>query len=126
MHFHDQKNYDLYAYCIMSNHVHLVFKILDKVDKHSSSEENKYSVTKIMQSIKSFTALECNKILNRKGAFWKTESYDRVIRNQDELENTIRYTLNNPVKAGLVEYWEKWPFTYCKPDFIKTFSNKNI
>ncbi len=118
LHFYDNKDYDLYAYCIMPNHVHVVFKMLDierDQDKHT------YSVTKILHSIKSYTALECNKILNRKGPFWQSESYDRVIRDSDELENTIAYTLNNPVKAGLVKHWRDWPYTYCKPEFLESF-----
>lgn len=118
LHFYDNKDYDLYAYCIMPNHVHVVFKMLDierDQDKHT------YSVTKILHSIKSYTALECNKILNRKGPFWQSESYDRVIRDSDELENTIAYTLNNPVKAGLVKHWRDWPYTYCKPEFLVSF-----
>lgn len=50
LHFYDNKDYDLYAYCIMPNHVHVVFKMLDierDQDKHT------YLVTKILHSIKS-------------------------------------------------------------------------
>ena len=121
--YYDQKKYDLYAYCIMPNHVHLVFKLLD-AKGDSNINEIEYPVTTIMQSIKSYTALECNKVLGRKGAFWQSESFDRVIRDQDELENTIRYTLNNPVKAGLIDQWEDWSHSYCKPEFIETFKSK--
>lgn len=93
------------------------FKLLDQPD--NTKEE--YPVTKILHSIKSYTALECNKLLDRKGTFWQSESYDRVIRSSDELENTIRYVLNNPVKAGLVEEWTNWPHSYCKPEFGESF-----
>jgi REP element-mobilizing transposase RayT len=121
LHFYDSKAYDLYAYCVMPNHVHVVFKHLG--DNEEINELNDvYSITKILHSIKSYTALECNKVLNRAGAFWQSESYDRVIRDQDELENTIRYTLHNPVKAGLVERWEEWSYSYCKSEFVDTFS----
>ena len=117
IHFYDEAKYDLYAYCIMPNHVHLVFRLLQQPAK----SRDKYPATKILHSIKSYTALECNKILERSGSFWQPESYDRVIRDKNELENSIRYTLNNPVKAGLVEHWQKWPFSYCKPEFAETF-----
>lgn len=111
LHFYDQSRYDLYAYTIMSNHVHLVFRHIEKYDVD-------LPVTSIMKQIKSYTAKEGNKLLDRKGAFWQSESYDRVIREEQELENTIKYTLYNPVKAELIEEWKQWPFTYCKPDFV--------
>ncbi|AII51078.1 hypothetical protein N008_03655 [Hymenobacter sp. APR13] len=28
------------------------------------------------------------------------------------MQRVIAYVLNNPVKAGLVESWEQWPYTY--------------
>jgi len=120
MHYRDSNEYDLFAYCIMSNHVHIVFEHFDKKSNGNLSNTlaKGYAVTEILQELKRFTALESNKILNRKGAFWQSESYDRVIRNSEELENTIAYTLNNPVKAGLVKHWRDWPYTYCKPQFF--------
>jgi len=120
IHYRDSKEYDLYAYCIMSNHVHIVFEYLEKDFLEDSKKE--YPITDILRELKRYSAYESNKILNRTGAFWKPESYDRVIRDEDELENTIRYTLNNPVKAGLIDHWEEWPHTYCKPEFVDTFS----
>lgn len=109
--YRNSKLYDLYAYCIMPNHLHLVFKHLVKKD------DKETPITDIMQNFKRYTARECNKLLNRTGHFWQPESYDRVIRNTDELGKTIRYTLNNPVKAGMVKHWKDWPHSYCKPEF---------
>jgi REP element-mobilizing transposase RayT len=120
LHYHDEQSYDLYAFTIMYNHVHLVFRHLTYANKNEKLG-NKYPVTDILHSIKSYTALECNKILDRKGRFWQSESYDRVIRNKDELEKTIWYTLNNPVKAGFVDQWQEWAYSYCTPKFMDTF-----
>lgn len=122
LHFRDHKEYDLYAYCIMSNHVHMVFRDLSPNQPDILSENEKsFPVTKIMHSLKSYTALMANRELDRTGAFWHEESYDRMIRNANELENTIKYTLNNPVKINLVENWRDWPFSYCKPEFAESF-----
>lgn len=114
--YRDETQYDLYSYCVMPNHVHLVFKLL------RNKEETDYPVTKILQSLKRFTAKKANKILNRTGQFWQHESFDRVIRDAEELESTIRYVLNNPVKAGLVENWQNWSFSYCKSEFKSEFT----
>jgi REP element-mobilizing transposase RayT len=110
--YYDQRYYKLYAFTIMSNHIHLVFRHLkDNYDVN-------FPVTEIMKSIKSFTGKECNKLLGRSGQFWQAESFDRVIRDEEELENVIFYTLNNPVKAKLISVWEDWPYSYYKPEFL--------
>lgn len=113
LHFYDNKHYDLYAFTIMSNHVHLVFRHIRE------NYDVDLPVTGIMKLIKSFTGKECNKLLKRNGQFWQVESFDRLIRDEQELNNVILYTVNNPVKAKLVSHWEDWPFNYCKPEFIE-------
>ena len=40
------------------------------------------------------------------GSFWQDESYDHVIRDDNELEILIRYVIENPVKAGFVSQLE--------------------
>jgi len=109
MKYWDQKKYDLLAYCVMSNHVHNVFTPLEK------NCGDFYSLERIMHSIKSYTATEANKLLNRKGKpFWAHESFDHYSRSNEETERIVAYVLNNPVKAGLVESWMDWPWSYCK------------
>jgi len=120
IHYRDRREYDLYAYCIMPNHVHLIFKLI--VQSGVPEKLNEFVVTDILKSLKWFTALKANQILQREGAFWQSESYDRVIRDTQELENCIAYTLENPVKAGLVNRWEDWAYSYCKPEFVNDFS----
>jgi REP element-mobilizing transposase RayT len=100
----------------MPNHVHATFRLLDVRISNDETDES-YPLTNILQSMKSYTALECNRSLDREGAFWQSESYDRVIRDQEELENVIRYIIYNPVKAGLVQEWIEWAHTYIKPQF---------
>jgi REP element-mobilizing transposase RayT len=92
----DGKVYELLAFCIMPNHVHMVF-----------STDNPLPV--VMQSLKGYTSRQANQILNRKGKFWQDESYDHVVRNEEELERILKYVVNNPVKAGLVYAPEQWP-----------------
>jgi REP element-mobilizing transposase RayT len=43
---------------------------------------------------------------------WQSESYDHIVRDEDEFYRIINYIINNPVKAGLVENWQDWPHTY--------------
>ncbi|MGH9765501.1 MAG: hypothetical protein ACREDR_27685, partial [Blastocatellia bacterium] len=68
---------------------------------------------------------KCNVALGRTGAFWQHESFDRVIRDEDEFDRTIRYVLNNPVKAGLVGYWKDWKWNYCRPELEQLLCGAN-
>ena len=67
-----------------------------------------------MTSIKGYTARQANLILERQGYFWQHESYDHIVRDPAELDRIRRYILNNPVKAGLVDEWRDWPWSYCR------------
>ena len=106
--YHDGNWFDLLAYCIMPNHVHLV------LIPYESSDSTDYSLTKIMHNIKRNSANHANKSLGRTGAFWQHESYDHFARDDKELERIIRYVLYNPVQAGLIDDWAKWKWTYSK------------
>ncbi|HHT9145802.1 MAG: transposase [Candidatus Brocadiaceae bacterium] len=115
---HDKKEFDLLAYCIMPNHVHLVFTVRHdyipsvRAEARATSTTSHYIMTDILRLIKGATAREANKILNRTGAFWQHESYDRVVRDEKELNRIIWYTINNPVKAGLVKNADDWKWSY--------------
>jgi putative transposase len=104
--YRDGKQYELLAYTIMPNHVHMVVTV----------ERSATSFYRVLQSLKAYTAKEANKILNLHGAFWQHESYDHVVRNEKELGNIIWYVLHNPLKAGLVKDWKEWKWSYCKYD----------
>lgn len=114
-----KKEYDLLAYCIMPNHVHLVFTVRHdyissiRAKARATSTTARYRVTDILRLIKGSTAREANKILHRTGTFWQHESYDHVVRDGKELERVVRYVINNPVKAGFVAKAEDWKWSYC-------------
>lgn len=125
LHYRDGKVYSLDAYCIMANHVHVVFtplaiqpaksKTVNVSDDRTQTDSLCYrSLSSILQSLKGYTARKANQLLGRRGAFWHHESYDHAIRNTSEWGRIITYVLNNPVKAGLVDEWEKWQWSYYR------------
>jgi REP element-mobilizing transposase RayT len=73
----------------MANHVHVLVTPL-------------VSASKLLQSVKGYSAREANKLLERTGPFWQSESYDHWIRDEPEFKSVRRYIENNPVRAGLV------------------------
>ncbi|HXI23679.1 MAG TPA: transposase, partial [Pyrinomonadaceae bacterium] len=99
----DGERYALHAWCVMPNHVHTLFTPL-KGSKMSG----------IVHSWKSFTAHECNKVLDRTGKFWEREPFDRYIRNQRHFNNAVTYIEYNPVKAGLCQKNEDWKWSSAR------------
>jgi REP element-mobilizing transposase RayT len=108
LHHRDNRVYDLDAFCIMPNHVHVVYTPLLKDDG------TYHAMSAIMHSLKRYTARQANLLLGREGSFWQHENYDHVVRDEEEWRRIIMYVLNNPVKAGLVRQWDEWPWTCCK------------
>ena len=102
LHYRDGKVYDLDAFCVMPNHVHLVFTPLPKTDGAH------HALAVILHSLKRYTARQANLLLEREGSFWQHESYDHVVRGEAERERIVAYVLNNPVKAELVDRWKEW------------------
>ncbi len=97
------KHFELHAWVVMPNHVHLLITPL-------------VPVSRLMHSLKLFTAVQANPILNRTGqAFWQRESYDRLVRDDREFERIVRYIEMNPVKAGLVAAPEQFPWSSAMP-----------
>jgi REP element-mobilizing transposase RayT len=103
--YFDQQRYNLFAWTIMPNHVHVLFQMKDG-----------YQISQILHSWKSYSAHQANKLLKRTGEFWQHEYFDTSIQSERQLEFTLRYILNNPVKAGLCAEVSQWPWTKCCGD----------
>jgi REP element-mobilizing transposase RayT len=41
---------------------------------------------------------------------WQKDFYDHILRSDEDILRHVRYTLNNPVRAGIVENWKLWPY----------------
>jgi REP element-mobilizing transposase RayT len=89
------KRYRLVAWCIMPNHVHVIFRLFPG-----------QALADVVRSWKNYTARKANRILGRAGALWQREYYDRLIREDGELDRAVRYVLSNPERAGLAKW--KW------------------
>jgi REP element-mobilizing transposase RayT len=120
LHHRDGNVYRLDTYCIMPNHVHMVFApFLSEAELREillpeglSFVSRNQPLNVIMQSLKGWTAWRSNRALDRKGTFWQRESYDHVVRDDVEFCRIVKYVLNNPVKAGLVKEGLEWKWSY--------------
>ena len=91
----DDKDYELYEFAVMPNHVHLIAGFADGS-----------RVKRSLMSIKGFTAKCINRLEARQGAVWAKDSYNRIIRNDQEYRFQRDYVRKNPIRAGL-KGW-KW------------------
>ncbi len=112
--------YDLYAWVAMPSHFHLVFRPRDEWVRTLADLDKRSPRERIMHSIKRDSALKCNRALGLFGRFWQDESYDHVVRDDDELARIIEYIEHNPVKAGLCTSRDLWQWSSA---FVGQVSN---
>ncbi len=69
-----------------------------------------------MKGIKGVSARLLNLRRGGRGKVWQADYFDRIIRGERELYNTLNYMLSNPVKHGLAEDPMEYPGWYLAPD----------
>ncbi len=96
-HPHD---YKLLAWCIMPNHVHVLVRLVKD-----------HPLPVIVKQWKGGSAIQINRLLNQTGTLWQPDFYDRFIRDEAHFYRALNYIHQNPVKAGLCQTPEDWPFS---------------
>jgi len=112
--------YDLIAWVVMPNHVHVLIRVYEGV-----------LLGKIVQSWKSYTGRRIRGMMEegrararrsqggrsqegQPGGVWMREYWDRYIRDERHFEAMVRYIHDNPVKAGLAKKAENWPWSNAR------------
>ncbi len=98
----DGERYRLLAWCVMPNHVHVIFRIFPGLHLES-----------VLHSWKSYTSKEANRILQRSGEFWQKESFDHIVRDEKDFSHSIQYVIGNPEQSGLKDW--RWRGTAERP-----------
>lgn len=118
------KGLNVYAYCIMSNHIHMIVNC-----------DEQYNLSEVIRDFKKFTSrkilfqiqndpesrrewlLKLFKEAAEKHAktknykFWKDGNHAIELYNSRFTWNKVKYIHNNPVKAGLVKRIEDWKYS---------------
>ncbi|MEZ6142989.1 MAG: transposase [Zavarzinella sp.] len=105
--YFDGTRYDLFAWCVMPNHVHVVVR-----------PSPTHSLESILHSWKSFTSKKIGELVDKTGPLWQSEYYDHLIRDEEDLIHAIEYVLNNPTVAGLNNW--RWVSCTCFPPLENT------
>ena len=81
----------VYAYCFMPDHLHLLLVLSGKMDLVEFVRRFKGRSTRIFWQH------------GGKGKLWQRGFYDHILRKEEGLREVARYILENPVRAGLTQ-----------------------
>lgn len=90
------------CWVLMPDHLHLVLTLGD-------SE----SLMHAMNRIKSVTSRTAREAVPGADPTWMPGFHDRALRREEDIPTTVRYVLENPVRAGLVSPAESYPYLEC-------------
>lgn len=106
--FFNTQRYDLFVFVIMPDHVHMLIRPDPK------NEEEYWSLSSIMHTIKSYSAKQIPKVMPHIGTIWQPERYDHIVRDDRAFTAIWTYICQNPVKAKLVASPNCYPFLWQK------------
>lgn len=104
-------NFEIYAYCFMSNHVHIVLK-----------EKNIGDISLIMKRILTKYARWYNIKYSRSGALIANRYKSVPVEIDEYFIHLIRYIHQNPIKAGIVDKVEN----YCYSSYSEYLDKSNL
>jgi type I restriction enzyme R subunit len=90
-------------YVVMPNHVHWLVMPLKP-----------YTLEQLLQSIKRYVSTRLRMVEHGQGGIWQKESYDRIVRDREELTRIRRYIAANPAKAHL----PRSAFRYSRAEWL--------
>ena len=86
------------AYCFMPDHLHLLVEGTDPVSQ----------LTKFVRVFKQRSAFHWKRVFGSE--LWQRSYFERVLRSHESSIEVARYILANPLRAGIVESVEDYPF----------------
>lgn len=87
---------------VMPDHVHVLGQL------------QKNPLENIMQGFKSYTSKAINRHLHLSGSIWQAGYHEHAVRRNEDLNHIRGYCLHNPVRAGLVDDFHKYPYWRCR------------
>jgi REP element-mobilizing transposase RayT len=97
----ERMKWKLLAYCLMGTHYHLL------IDAKAAT------LPAAMRWLNGVYSRRFNRRHNRRGNLLGARYDVWLIRDQQHYDATVRYVLNNPVRAGLCERAQDWPWSFA-------------
>jgi REP element-mobilizing transposase RayT len=98
----DPEFYNLWAVTVMPDHVHIILQ-----------PQEGTTLSRIMKGIKGASARKINKAFGTTGSIWRDESFDRIIRTEEDLLEKMNYMYMNSTKNGHTDDPDNWDGWYC-------------
>ena len=95
------KQTDIFAYCVMPDHFHILISV------------NNGNLIDIIGGWKRYSGSLLRKT-GLKGPFWQRGFYDHALRKDEDIVKTAEYMVMNPVRAGFVNQWREYSFSWHK------------
>jgi len=116
--FHNER-YELLAWCVMPNHVHVLVHVRQKPLVKMVQSWKRYVATHagaFLSERRSPTRLGAKRSPNntpgrRPALQWQREYWDTFMREEEQERKAVRYIENNPVKTNLCRTATDWPFS---------------
>jgi REP element-mobilizing transposase RayT len=119
------KGLEVYAYCIMSSHVHMIIgRHGEQQLEHIIRDIKKYTSVKLIEAIQNNPQESRKELLmwlferagtrnphNTRYQFWQQHSHPIEINTNEKLDQRLHYLHNNPVEAGVVRYPEDYLYS---------------
>ena len=105
--------YEIYAYCLMGNHMHLLIKI------------GQESLEQVMRRICGSYVYWYNKKYDRIGNLFQDRFKSKPVEDDGYFMTVLRYIYRNPVKAGLVKKVEEYKWSNYS-EYISNQKTANV
>jgi putative transposase len=96
----DRYPFHLYAYCLLSNHFHLVL-----------APQDGQSISRVLQSLSVAHTWHYHRRQSSSGHVWQGRFKSPLIQQDEHLLAVLRYVESNPLRAGLVADLRDWPWS---------------
>ena len=99
-HYQQEQKYALHEFVIMPDHLHVLITPAEDL-----------SLERTLQLIKGGFSYRVGKLERKRGLVWQESFTNHHVRDEDDYEGHALYIRTNPVRAGLVERAEDYPYS---------------
>ena len=119
--FHNER-YELLAWCVMPNHVHLLvhvwqwplWKMVQSWKHHVQRQAKLFVTERRLPARRDDKESDRNAPCRRPALRWEREYWDTFMRDEEQEKSAVRYIKANPVKAKLCRTAGEWSFSSAR------------
>ncbi len=104
-------NFNIYSFCLMKNHYHLLIKTTDN------------NISQIMKHINMKYTVYFNKKYNRVGPLWQGRFKSFYVADGNYLNSLVKYIEFNPIKANITQNIGEYPFAMSSKKYLFSVLN---